>query len=245
MNDLRRRAGHRAMRIPAAGLALLVAVLTGCGERERIEGWPTYKHDAARTGATSQKLRFPLSLRWRFTPPHAPVPAWPAPGEERARSHLDNTHHVCAGSGMVYFGSPVDNKVYALDARTGEIAWTFFTEGPVRFAPTFWNRRIYFGSDDGFVYCLRSTNGDLLWKYRPGPSGERLLGNGRMISRWPVRTGVLVDDGVAYVGAGVFPYEGIYVCALNAADGSETPGAAGRIQGQAVRVHRQIPSGGI
>ena len=35
--------------------------------------------------------------------------------------------------------------------------------------------------------------------------------------RW---TGVLVDDNVAFCGAGVFPYEGIYLCALDATDGS-------------------------
>ena len=40
-----------------------------------------------------------------------------------------------------------------------------------------------------------------------------------MISLWPVRTGVLVDDGVVYFSAGVFPYEGIYICALNADNG--------------------------
>jgi len=49
---------------------------------------------------------------------------------------------------------------------------------------------------------------------------ERLLARGRMISRWPVRTGVLIDNGVAYFGAGVFPHETVYVCAVNAADGS-------------------------
>ena len=40
-----------------------------------------------------------------------------------------------------------------------------------------------------------------------------------MISLWPIRTSVLVDDGVVYFGAGVFPYEGIYICALDADDG--------------------------
>ena len=41
-----------------------------------------------------------------------------------------------------------------------------------------------------------------------------------MISRWPVRTGVLVDNGVAYFGAGVFPHENVYLYAVNAIDGS-------------------------
>ncbi len=40
-----------------------------------------------------------------------------------------------------------------------------------------------------------------------------------MISRWPVRTGILVDDGIAYFGAGVFPHENIYLYAVDAATG--------------------------
>ena len=40
-----------------------------------------------------------------------------------------------------------------------------------------------------------------------------------MISRWPARSGVLVDGGVAYVTAGMWPQEGVYVYALDAATG--------------------------
>ena len=41
-----------------------------------------------------------------------------------------------------------------------------------------------------------------------------------MVSRWPIRTGVLVDRGVAYFGAGIFPHDDVYLYAVNAADGS-------------------------
>jgi outer membrane protein assembly factor BamB len=80
--------------------------------------------------------------------------------------------------------------------------------------------RVYFGSDDGYVYCLDALNGSLIWKYRAGPSDEKVIGNGRMISLWPVRTSVLVDEGKVYFGAGVFPFEGIYICAVGADDGA-------------------------
>ncbi|MCE9555097.1 MAG: PQQ-binding-like beta-propeller repeat protein [Planctomycetes bacterium] len=40
-----------------------------------------------------------------------------------------------------------------------------------------------------------------------------------MISLWPVRTGVLVDQGVAYFGAGIFPTEGVFLYAVDAASG--------------------------
>jgi outer membrane protein assembly factor BamB len=142
------------------------------------------------------------------------------PAEELERMHFDSAYHVTVANDTVYFGSSVDNKVYAIKAETGEVRWTFFTEGPVRFAPVIWKDRVYVGSDDGYVYCLKAKDGELVWKYRAGPTDEKLIGNGRMISLWPVRTSVLVDDGVVYFAAGVFPYEGIYICALKADDGT-------------------------
>lgn len=200
-------------------LACMAVLSINC-KSPKTEYWMTYRHDNARSGVTFSSLDTPLSLHWTFKPTHPPKPAWPKPGEEMERMHFDNAFHVTAAKGMVYFGSSVDNKIYALNAKTGKIQWTFFTEGPVRFAPTLWKNRVYFGSDDGHIYCLRAGNGKLIWKYRAGPSDEKLLGSGRMISMWPVRTSVIVDDGIAYFGAGVFPYEGIYICALNARDGS-------------------------
>jgi len=200
-------------------LACMAVLSINC-KSPKTEYWMTYRHDNARSGVTSSSLDTPLSLHWTFKPTHPPKPAWPKPGEEMERMHFDNAYHVIAAKGMVYFGSSVDNKIYALNAKTGKIQWTFFTEGPVRFAPTLWKNRVYVGSDDGHIYCLRAGNGKLIWKYRAGPSDEKLLGNGRMISMWPVRTSVLVDGGIVYFGAGVFPYEGIFICALNAREGS-------------------------
>jgi outer membrane protein assembly factor BamB len=201
------------------GLACFILLMITLGSAIG-QDWPTYRHDGARSGVTSEEIKVPLHLGWIFKPIHAPKPAWPPPAEELPRMHFDGAYHVAVSDGTVYFGSSVEDKVYAVDAETGEIRWTFFTEGPVRFAPTIWKDKLYFGSDDGYVYCLKAKGGKLLWRYRAGPSDERVIGNGRMISLWPVRTSVLVEDGVVYFGAGVFPYEGIYICALNADDGT-------------------------
>ena len=32
--------------------------------------------------------------------------------------------------------------------------WTYFADGPVRFAPLAWQDKLYFASDDGYLYCL-------------------------------------------------------------------------------------------
>lgn len=214
----RASAGRRAPWVRAMLLGwVLVSIARGVLVAET---WPTYRYDGSRRGVTSERLDENLSLRWTYVSPHQPKPAWPTPGEERPRMHSDNALHVAAADGIVYFGSSVTDEVYAIRAATGEIVWRFYAEGPIRFAPTVANSRLFVGSDDGHVYCLDARDGSLIWKRRLGPSDEKVIGNGRMISLWPVRTSVLVDDGVVYCGAGVFPYEGIYLCALNAKDGS-------------------------
>lgn len=182
--------------------------------------WPTYRCDIRRSGLIAEKLGPEVSLQWVFESVSPPKPAWPMPAEELPRTHFDDAYHVAAADGAVYFGCSVTGKVYSIDAASGKIRWTFYAEGPVRLAPALYDSRLYFGSDDGYVYCLDAADGRLLWKYRAGPTGEKVIGNGRMISLWPVRTSVLVDDGVVYFAAGVFPHEGIYICALSAGDGT-------------------------
>ncbi|MHC4555807.1 MAG: outer membrane protein assembly factor BamB family protein [Planctomycetota bacterium] len=189
--------------------------------------WPTYRHDNARTGCTSESLAAPLTLHWVYTPVYPPRPAWPAPAKRpregfqlRHRVIFDDAFQVAAVSDLIYFGSSADNKVYALDAATGEERWSFFTGGPVRLAPTVSKNRVLVGSDDGFVYCLGAKDGKLLWKKRGGPNDEMLLGNGRMISRWPIRTSVLVDEDIAYFSAGIFPHENVYLYAVRTSNGA-------------------------
>jgi len=191
------------------------------------EDWPTYRHDVARTGATSESLPAPLTMDWVYVPAHPPRPAWPRPAvrpregwKQRHRVIFDDAFQVAAVGEMIYFGSSADNKVYALDASTGKQRWSIFTGGPIRLAPTVSGSRVFVGSDDGFVYCLNARDGKLLWKVRGGPNDEQLLGHGKMISRWPIRTGVLVDDGIAYFGAGIFPHENVFLHAVRVSDGS-------------------------
>ncbi|MBN1345124.1 MAG: PQQ-binding-like beta-propeller repeat protein [Phycisphaerae bacterium] len=217
-----RREGAQADR--SAFLAVIVVVcsifLVVSPSDLRAADWPTYRADAARSGIAPAPVSPPLSPHWTYRPVHAPKPAWPTPAEERHRMAFDRACFVTMAGGSVFFGSSVTGEVIALDAATGQTRWTFATEGPVRFAPSVWQGRVYVGSDDGNVYCLSAGDGKLVWKHRPGPSDAKLIGNGRMISRWPIRTSVLVDGGVVYFAAGVFPYEGLYVCALKADDGA-------------------------
>ncbi len=128
---------------------------------------------------------------------------------------FDRAFHPIVAKGVLCFGSSADDKVYALDASTGETRWTFCSDAPVRFAPAAWKDRLFVASDDGHLYCLSLETGDRIWKRRGGPRDEMLLGNDRMISRWPARGGPVVVDDVVYFGAGIWPSEGIFLYALD------------------------------
>ena len=143
------------------------------------------------------------------------MPAWP----QRSRVQFDRAYHCAIAGGTVYFGNSADGKVYALDAASGAARWSFFTGGPVRFAPTVWRDRVFVASDDGYLYCLAARDGRLVWRLHGGPQQDWLLGNQRMISRWPVRGGPVVADGVLYFAAGIWPTEETYVYAVKPSSG--------------------------
>jgi outer membrane protein assembly factor BamB len=192
------------------------------------EDWPTYMHDNERSGTTSELIKAPLYLQWQYSTLNQPQPAWPAPAKTdfwhretnlKPRVIFDRAYHVVSAENLVYFGSSTDDKIYCLDAATGEEKWSFFCEGPIRLAPTIWEDLVLAGSDDGNVYALNSVNGALKWKINTNSNERLIIGNERMISTSPVRTGILVYDTTVYFGAGVFPNEGVSLCAVEARTG--------------------------
>lgn len=188
--------------------------------------WPTYLNGTDRAGATSAQLTADLHLAWVHSSQAKPELAWSGPRTTpiegismRHRVDFDAAMQVVIADGRAYFGSTVDHRLYCIDTATGQPIWSFYTEGPIRLAPTLAHGNVYFGSDDGNVYCLTANNGKIVWQMRVGLKDDRLLSRGEMISRWPVRTGVLIDGEIAYFGAGVFPHETVYMCAAKATTG--------------------------
>jgi len=136
------------------------------------------------------------------------------------RIDFDYAYALSSADGLVYYSSSSDHAVHALDLATGETQWRYFTEGPVRLAPAVQGGRVFFSSDDGYIYCLDGKSGQLIWKHRPQIPDERLAGNDQVISRHPARSGVLVDADRAYTTFGVLSPEGIVVTCLNAQTGA-------------------------
>ena len=190
--------------------------------------WPTYQHDYARTGVARESLLAPFTDGWVHRSRHAPRPAWRGEAkwdgwnkvyDLKSRQIFDYAYHPVIADGLLYYGSSADDKIYCLDAATGEQRWTFFTEGPVRLAPTIAEGRVFVGSDDGHAYCLDAKSGTLVWKTQLGLRDYRIPGNSRIISRWPLRTGIVVIGDLAYCAAGMFPSEGVLITAIEADTG--------------------------
>lgn len=212
-----------------AGLLILLLWTTVTDHAVSASDWPTYQHDVRRTGYTEERIEpSELALSWTWRSPHPPQPAWSGPAKWDAyakrrdlpsmRSY-DLAFCPIAVDDSVFFGSSTDDSVYCVDANSGQVDWSYTTDGPVRVAPYAANGRLFFGSDDGYAYCLRSDDGTLVWRFRPGESQRKILNNGRLISPHPCRTGVLVDDGIAYFANALLPWKDAYLCAVNAETG--------------------------
>ena len=196
--------------------------------------WPSYRHDNQRSAITAETLKLPLAKRWEMTPAQPPSPAWANPAKfdfylsPQTRKPLvhrlayDHANHATAVGDRVYFGSSAEHTVNCLDAYSGNEKWVFFTDGPVRFAPSVHGGRVYAGSDDGTAYCLDAATGKLLWKYTAASEKNKLVPNdGRLVSPWGVRSSVAVDTGTAYFTSGFFPHEGVYMSAVDAITGKD------------------------
>jgi outer membrane protein assembly factor BamB len=164
---------------------------------------------------TAHELPADLKLRWVRQLPE-PRPAWPV---SQFKLQFDAGYEPVVLGGRLFVGSSRSDSVAAYDAGTGAELWRTYTDGPVRFAPAAAGDRVYAVSDDGCLYCLNAGDGALVWKVNGGPRERPIIGNDRLISTWPARGGVVVEDGVAYFAAGIWPSMGVFVHAVDADSG--------------------------
>ena len=202
-------------------ISALICVLLFTWSLYSAEDWPCFRANIHLNATVDAELKTPLHLQWEYTPAQKPKPAWPDPVKERYLMNFDVSPKPIIVAGKIYIGSSADDTLRVFDLKTGQPTWHFITGGPIRFAPAYMDGNIYLGSDDGYVYCLDANSGSEQWRFRGGHRNDMLLGNGRMVSTWALRSGVLVDDGCVYFTVGVWPNEGVYVFALDAKTGKQ------------------------
>lgn len=177
--------------------------------------WTMYRADVRRSGVTTDGLTFPLKEIWKRNAP-PPDQAWTGPAKWDAYSgnsglqsmrNFDPCYYVTGQGKMVFYGSSADNGIHCLDADTGKELWVYFTDSAVRQPPTLHQGLAIAGSDDGYVYAIRINDGSLAWKTLAAPKDHRIPSNGKLISLWPVRTGVTILSGKAYFAASLTPWE--------------------------------------
>ncbi len=179
--------------------------------------WPMWRYDAARSAASPEELPGELHLQWirRY---EARTPVWENP-LNRDLMRYDTVFEPVVAEGLVFIGFNDSDKVVALDSATGEQRWVFYTDGPVRLPPAVHENRLFFVSDDGHLYCLDAKTGEQVWKLRGGPDNRKILGNSRLISIWPARGGPVVVDNTVYFAAGIWPFMGTFIYAVDAGTG--------------------------
>ena len=151
--------------------------------KKKTGDWPTYRHDPARSGGTATPVGTSLKQTWK------------------AQIAQKITSPVIA-EGKVFVASIETHTIHALDAVTGDKLWEFTAGGRVDSPPTIWKARVLFGSTDGWVYCLRASDGELVWRFMAAPMDQRLTSFEQLESVWPVHGSVLIQNDTLYCVAG-------------------------------------------
>lgn len=96
-------------------------------------------------------------------------------------------HPPAIADGIVYLGTKENGNLYAYNADSGNLEWTYKTlSGAIKGTPTIAGDHVYFGTGwDGNVHCISRDDGTRKWTYSIGE-----------IALTPT-----VTDGIVYVGS--------------------------------------------
>ena len=147
------------------------------------DDWPTFRHDANRSGTSLQEINAKVGTKWdvslggRLTSP-------------------------VIASGHVYIAQIDSHTLFALNQSNGNEVWSFTAGARVDSPPTVERGRVVFGCTDGWVYCLNQTDGHLVWRYRAAPLDRRTMAYEQLESLWPVHGSVLIKQGIVWAVSG-------------------------------------------
>jgi len=187
---------NRAFALALACTALvsigaLISISARAGSDDK--GWTTNGGDTANTRYAPETDITPatvqrLSGAWRTELPGATSKASPIV--------VDGVMYVAAGGGAIQGGG--GGAVYALDAKTGAIKWTFSPQGAgisaLNKGVAVADGKVFVGLSNAHVAAIDTKTGKLVWD---GLAGEDPPAAGQFISAAPV-----VADGKILVGVG-------------------------------------------
>ena len=145
--------------------------------------WPIYRHNNRRSGTSNNTVKSISKEQWRIELGSALTQ--PVVAEDKVLVAQKHQH-----------------TLHALDSKTGKKIWHFVAGGQIDSSPTIYKKRCYFGSADGYIYCLDSANGELIWKYQGAPSKSTHMHYERLESTHPLHGSVLIHDDKVYAVAG-------------------------------------------
>ncbi len=163
------------------------AVITGTGKAaadiNAEDDWPAFRGDSGRNGSNMISLPDTLKVKWHETidtRPSSPV----------------------AACGKIFSSAIDQHQVYAHDLQSGKKIWTFTAHGRVDSPPTIYKGMALFGCRDGWVYCVSSATGALIWSLQAAPYKRWLVCREQVESSWPVHGSILIENDTAYFTAG-------------------------------------------
>jgi len=224
--------GQRSERLEE-GPAYGASDLQSSASSLRPSSWPMYRHDAKRSGSTATVVDPQVRPVWKTEL-----------GGKLAQP-------VVAG-GRVFVARVDAGQICCLNAVSGAPVWDYIAGGRIDSAPTVYtfvvpssggsakvqdsaeitkeppeggttNGLVLFGSADGWVYCLRASDGELVWRFRAAPDDRRVVAFGQLESAWPVHGSVLVMNDTVYFTAGRSSYldGGVFLYGLDPVTGEK------------------------
>jgi len=201
---------------PLSSLLFLLHLMVS-GTSVQAQDWPMWRCNAQRTAASSGSLPTEFKLLWQkqLEPRRQ---AWDDSLNLDLMSYDRVFEPVVVGKRLFLSFNDRD-KVAAFDTETGDELWSAFADAPVRLPPVGTEHGVFFCSDDGCLYCVDPSTGQIRWKFDGTPNRQQAIGNSRLTSAWPARGGPVIRDGTVYFAASIWPFMGTFLYALDAETG--------------------------
>ncbi|MFH1761079.1 MAG: PQQ-binding-like beta-propeller repeat protein [bacterium] len=180
--------------------------------------WPGFRHDSLRSCATPYPVDISnFQIHWQ-------VRAGNSLGcveRDEAREELEILTCPVIAGGRVYVVSNGTNELRAYDAANGALLWSYALGARCDSPPTIYKGRCILGCNDGWIYCLRGSDGELIWRFRAARENKLLAVFGELESAWPVSGSGTIHGGNIHFIAGRHANDkrGLWMYAINPATG--------------------------